>query len=223
MQQIPYRHPKSDEEIHFSEDGKGMCRRDGSISVLHLQGSETEMARQHGELLRPEIRLGVLPFMARFLRLHLEKKSSFFSGLSTKLKESFVDYIALSITKNMDPTERAAFRELGMKAGIKQKTVDLALGTPDTVIYLTSLVEKLTAFGEKHGLVGKKSEELSRRLSSLLPRKRGMGCCGAVALPGATADGHLLHGRNMDYDGMGFFDRFPTIAFCKPNDGQPFT
>ena len=83
-------------------------------------------------------------------------------------------------------------------------------------------MEKLAAFGENQDWVGNKALKLSRKLSSLFPQKRGMGCCGAVALPGATADGHLLHGRNMDYDGMGFFDRFPTIAFCKPDEGQPF-
>lgn len=64
-------------------DGRGMCRKDGGVWVLHLQGSEEEMVRQHGELLKGEIRAGVLPFMARFLHLHMKEESAFFGKLSS--------------------------------------------------------------------------------------------------------------------------------------------
>lgn len=192
----------------YTADRKAMCRRDGGVFVLHLQGTEREMARQHGELLAPEIRLGVLPFMARFLELHLNKQSTWMTKWTNLLKRTLVHQLAAAIARNMAPTERKAFHALGAAASIKPDVVDRALGTPDALLYLLGRLENLTGLGE--------------HLRGRLGMGGRFGCCGGIALPDATADGHLLHGRNMDYDGIGFLDRFPTVAFCKPKHGQPF-
>jgi tetratricopeptide (TPR) repeat protein len=54
-------------------------------------------------------------------------------------------------------------------------------------------------------------------LSSLPPLAAPASCCTSFAAwDGATADGSLLIGRNLDYPLNGFYDAFPTVIYREP-------
>ncbi|MFH2006001.1 MAG: C45 family autoproteolytic acyltransferase/hydrolase [bacterium] len=196
------------QEPRFTRDGQGMVRRDGRIYVLHLQGSDDEMARQHGELLGPEIRAGVMPLMARFLGEQVRDDTDLTSRLLSTFGSAAIDLLSLVLARNTPRELRRAFHEVARAAGVPVRSADLALAVPDTMLFLFGVMDRVLRAGHA--------------LPSLGLRRAGFGCCGAIALPEITSSGHLLHGRNMDYDGIGHFDRYPTVAFCRPTRGQPY-
>jgi hypothetical protein len=185
-----------------------MLRIDEGVYVLHLQGTEPEMAAQHGELMAAEIRQGIIPFMAKMIRMHVEHDTTLVSKLTSRTKAFLIDRLAVALSRNTPPVDREAFQSLAKAAGIAPRTMDLAIGSPDALLCVLAVSDGFKNLPNALGL-------------GLAPRSI-FGCCGAIALEDATADGHVIHGRNMDYEGIGHWDRFPTVAFCRPDTGQPF-
>lgn len=54
------------------------------------------------------------------------------------------------------------------------------------------------------------------------PLVTGNGCTSFGAWGGATTDGHLLSGRNFDWEADPIFDRDRVLILCEPADGIPF-
>ena len=53
------------------------------------------------------------------------------------------------------------------------------------------------------------------------PKKAGPGCSEFVVSDGATKDGTLLHGRNLDWDRIEYLLKYPTIIVRVPQGGIP--
>jgi hypothetical protein len=178
------------------------------------------MARQHAELLGAEIRQGILPFAARMLTAHLQTAGDLPTRAINRVGRALLESFCLTVARNMPAAYRRAFHTLAREAGLSTRQADLALGTPDVALIVLGWVERLTSIEQR--LPRLLSARWPAYLPRLQPRAGFPGCSGVVALPEATRSGHLLHGRNMDYDGLGYLDRFPTVAFCRPVGGQPF-
>jgi len=186
-----------------------MVRRDADVYVLHLQGTRDEMARQHGELLRDEIRHGVLPFMADFLEKQVKGDADVLSRILSGLVGMGLKGLSRIVASNTPHQLRGELHIVAETAGVDPRAADMALAVPDTMMWVLGMADRLwradfsmTPMPVKGGV--------------------GFGCSGVAALPSATADGQLLQGRNLDYDGIGTFDKYPTVAFCKPADGQAY-
>lgn len=216
--------PDQEELPRFSSDGKGMLRKDEGICVLHLMGSDNEMARQHGELLATEIRQGVLPWMAGMFRLHIGRPSGRLDRMTSDLVGFLLDSLCASLSRNMPSSMMEPFHEMVRSAGLSSITADIAIGTPDLLLILYAMFDRLARNPPAAWLPSALQWKASTLFSDGMARRErsGLGCSGVVALPTVTADGHLLHARNMDYDGFGYLDRFPTVAFCRPSEGQPY-
>jgi Acyl-coenzyme A:6-aminopenicillanic acid acyl-transferase len=193
----------------YTANGMGMLRRDADVYVLHLQGTREEMARQHGELLRDEIRKGVLPLMANFLAQQLKGESDILSRIKSSLVGMGLTGLSRYVARNAPAELRRELHKVAEAAGMTRRDADMALAVPDTMMWVLGMTDRLWRL---------------RMSVSPTPRKGGVGfgCSGVVAQPSATADGHLLQARNLDYDGIGTFDKYPTVAFCKPVDGQAY-
>lgn len=193
----------------YTADGQGMLRRDAGIYVLHLQGTRDAMARQHGELLAPEIREGVLPFMSDFLEKQVADDSSVIARLLSKVVGMGLTTLSRIVASNTPDQIRGELHIVAETAGLTRRDADMALAVPDTMMWVLGMADHLWRAGLSMTPVPIKGGA-------------GFGCSGVIALPSSTANGHLLQGRNLDYDGIGTFDRFPTVAFCKPVDGQAY-
>ncbi len=198
------------EPPRYTSDGAAMLRVDAGLRVLHLQGSAEDMARQHGELLGPEIRAGGLPFMAGFLRSQLGGARGPWARLSARAQIAGVESLCRAVARNAPTEMRRAFAALADAAGVDRRTTELAVGTADVLLTVMAWLDRLQHIPH------------SPRPALLAKASRGFACSGAIALPEHTASGHLLHGRNMDYDGLGYTDRTPLVAFCRPDHGQPY-
>ena len=186
-----------------SLDGKAWLRKTGNINVLHLQGTTQEMAMQHVQLLTKESREGLLPFMAEYLVGHVKHQQT---GLEQLLTRGLVEGICRKVASGMPAQELRAFHAISKLIHMTPTQIDVALGSADTLLILFALGEKIASFGMRAGIA----------------RALPFACSGAIALPGVTTDNHLWHGRNLDYDGLGYWDDHHVIAFLKPNHGQPY-
>ncbi|MDY0004505.1 MAG: C45 family peptidase [Polyangia bacterium] len=190
----------------YTSDGRGMLRRDAGVYVLHLQGSDEDMARQHGELLAAEIRQGAIPFMAGYLpgQIHDESFPWPFVWLARQSLELLTRFIGGRLPRE----HRSSLEAVARGAGLPPHILVQALGVADGLPILMDVMGRIHGLGAAVGALGSAG--------------RGMGCSGVIALPEATRDGHVFHGRNLDYDGFGFWDRFPLVAFCRPLEGQAY-
>jgi len=113
------------------------------------------------------------------------------------------------VAKNAPAQFRRELHIIAEAAGLTRRDADMALAVPDTMMWVVGMAD----YAWRAGMA-----------VSPMPRGGGVGfgCSGVIAQPSATADGHLLQSRNLDYDGIGTFDKYPTVAFCKPVDGQAY-
>lgn len=189
------------EGLTLSSDGKASVRRAGRLNVLHMQGTDMEMAGQHAELLQKEATAGLLPFMAGYLTGHVKHQKK---GLDKLITKGVVDGICRKVAKNMPRGQLQAFYRLAQGIGMTNKQAEIALGTADTLLILFAGASWITKW------------------ATGLARAMPFACSGIVVSPEASANGHLLHGRNLDYDGLGYWDNNHTVAFLKPQTSQPY-
>jgi hypothetical protein len=206
-------------EPRTTADRRAMARCDAGVWVLHLQGTDDEMARQHAELLATQVRAGALPFMAGYLSRNVAGGDGPLDRALAALLGGGLDHLCRRVARNLPLAQRRPFYLVAEAAGLSAREAELALGLPDALVILIDLATRLR--GAEARLGG-----LLARLPGLAARRRGgaagFACSGAVALPPVTADRHLLHARNLDYDGLGSYDRYPTVAFCRPAGGLPY-
>jgi hypothetical protein len=198
-------------EPRLTADRRAMARCDAGVWVLHLQGSAEEMARQHAELLPDEIRAGALRHMAGYLSRAVDDGDTFASRLGAGLLGRGLDWLCGRVGRNLPLAQRRPFHVLAAAAGLTPREIELAIGLPDALVIMLELAAKARLV-----------EGTVARLGGLLGRRSGFACSGAMALPSVTTDHHLLHARNLDYDGLGTYDRYPTVAFCRPDEGMAY-
>ena len=181
-----------------------LTRRDG-VYFLYVEGTDYEMGYQHGVLMRDEIKAGMLPYMAGYFRREMEHSVIGGSPFLVKLAQGFMNKtVFYSIARNIPKDLDQGLRGLADGAGL-----------PDASMYRLMVFADAaqTIEGRVYG---------KARLFPGFTAWTGMGCTSFCASGPATANGHLLHGRNLDFPGMGYFDRFPTVVFCKPKTGQRY-
>jgi hypothetical protein len=189
-------------------DRRAMARCDAGVWVLHLEGTDEQMARQHAELLREEIRAGALPYMSGYLSRAVAGGDGVAARLGAGLLGRGLDWLCTRVARNLPRAQRLPFYVVAEAAGLTPRQAELAIGLPDALVIMLDLAARFRATGAK--------------LPAGLRRAAGFACSGAMALPAVTADRHLLHARNLDWDGLGTYDRYPTVAFCRPTRGLPY-
>lgn len=191
------------DKLIFSKDGRASVRLEGRLNVLHLQGTDMEMAAQHAELLQQQAAHGLLPFMAGYLVGHVKHQKK---GLERLVTKAVVEGLCRHVAKHMPMGQLRAFYTLAKGIGMTPGQAEVALGSADTLLILFAGASSTAKWAMNAGLA----------------RAMPFACSGIVVSPGASANGHLLHGRNMDYDGLGVWDNNHTVAFLKPQTSQPY-
>ncbi|HUT54880.1 MAG TPA: C45 family autoproteolytic acyltransferase/hydrolase [bacterium] len=180
-----------------------LTEREG-IYVLYLEGSDHDMAYQHGALLAGEIAQGEVPFIRDFFKSEIEH--SVIGGTPlVDLAEWFMHGLFFDPIARHIPAEfRQGLKGLADGSGLDYDSLPRVMVTADA----GQVIE-----GKVYG---------GRKAYPGLASYSNMGCTSFVASGPATVNGHVLHGRNLDFPGAGFFDRFPVVAFCRPASGQRY-
>ncbi|OGP59694.1 MAG: hypothetical protein A2V67_02780 [Deltaproteobacteria bacterium RBG_13_61_14] len=181
-----------------------MTQRDG-IYVLYLEGSEYDMAFQHATLLREEIQQGEMVYLGQYFRAEIEQSMIGGRPALVNLAERFMQALFFDpIARSIPPGVEQALKGLADGAGLPLAGLRRAMVFSDS---------------------GQSIEGRFYRHNKIYPGLAAfadLGCTSFLAVGPATQEGHVLHGRNFDYPGAGWFDPYPTVAFCRPGSGQRF-
>lgn len=171
------------------------------VPVLHLEGSIEDVARAHGALLarHPEAR-GTLDFLADALEHRLERNPTTATRpwLRSSLLWAYRHLVRNMMLDYVPSRYRDAYAEFAKAAGMSEERVWDALVLPDGVLRLLPLV-----YGTE--------------LAPLVPQP--FGCTSIIWNSGHAS---VLHGRNLDYEGVGYWDRHPLILHVIPNEGLAY-
>ena len=189
-------------EIH--RYGPAWHKQVSGLHVLKVQGTHYEMGRQHGHLLRRWIPRGPIPYYRRYIEKVLRHAglgpaaplgaAAIFHGVGRRVAKALPDYALDTI------------RGLADGSGIPYQKLLRGSVMPDSLMWLATAMMRARRIGPA----------VSHRLAL------GLGCTSAIAWGPATADGMLLHGRNMDYHGVEVWPDNATVIFHQPRDGQRY-
>lgn len=179
-------------------------RRDG-LHVLHLKGTSFEMGRQHGHLLHDEIHDGIFDYylccLSRVVeRSHLRKISGFLQLISRIFRrELFARFVRERLLRHVTPAMSDELRGISETAGIEYDRTLRSIVVADVLLYLLG--------------------RMFRKQGALAPSQVVAACTSIVAWGAATADGSILHGRNLEFWGVGKWDAHPVVLVCEPDRG----
>lgn len=171
------------------------------LMVLQLRGSEEQMGRQHGQIMRElgqwEPSLDYYPRMPEYL-LH--------GALPPVLMRTAGRAIIEQSLKRME-SHRSSKHTDRAKAFVE------AIGRPSDFgryFFVMDVLQNLVGWSSKVGLDG-----AAYRMGTTVPP-----ACTSLAVWGdSSEDGRVLHARNFDFPGVGLWDSGPVVVFCTPEKG----
>lgn len=187
---------------HF---GPAWVLKQKGVYLLHVEGTDYEMAYQHGVLLREEIHQGMFAYMAGYFRREIEHSMIGGSPALVNLAEGFM---------NAAVFDRVAAR-------IPEAGQEALRGLADGAGYPLAALRRLMVFADSAQVIEGMVYGRQKIFPALAPLA-AFACSSFAASGPATKDGHLIHGRNLDFPGQGWFDRFPTVVFAKPQTGPRY-
>jgi tetratricopeptide (TPR) repeat protein len=174
------------------------------LHVLRLKGSFYEMGRQHGELLRDQVPRGPLPYYRTYVEKMLRNTGA--GPLSPLAAAAIERGVGRHVARALPDFARQSLDGLADGAGLSRRRLLEGSVMPDSLMWLAARSMSLHRAGPAR----------AHRLALEL------GCSSAIAWGPATADGKLLHARNMDYHGVEVWPRTSTVAFHEPDGGQRY-
>lgn len=173
------------------------------LHVLRLSGNDYEMGFQHGKILKDAVHCGAIPYFSTFTEGILKETigntyAPIIAKLlritvGKKLEKCFPDNIIQGLNGLVDGS------------GIPGEQLMKAVVMPETFLWLASSLMKI-----------RKPDKAPRFMVPL------MGCSSIIASGSATAKNTFLHGRNFDYQGVGYWDKEAAVIFHEPNNSQSY-
>lgn len=186
-------------------EGAAWHRRVEGLHVLKVAGSFHEMGRQHGVLLRDHIAGGPIPYFRTYVERMLGR------SVLGKVGEKVVwpllkQLIGRRVVKAIPEFAHEGIRGLSEGSGMPLKELLDGCSMPDSFMWAAARALKMQKVGPA----------VHHRIAL------GLGCTSAIAWGGATADGKLLHARNLDYHCVESWPREQAVIFHDPESGQRY-
>lgn len=175
----------------------------GTLHFLNLRGSFEAMAAQMGERLAQPIQRGAIPFYADYIDTML-RRSPRLNGARGLAGWAAGRLATSRLKKNLPDELFRGLAAMARGAGLELDTVLRAKLMPETFLWLLGQLQRLPGSALTTGLEG--APILSSTSTILRP-------------PAANT---LLHGRNLDFFGIGHWDAETTVAFYHPDDGMGY-
>jgi len=170
--------------------------------IISVRGSDFEMGQQHAEQLGDAVRQGMAPFFYRFFRDVLNPKG--LSALETfgfKVLSKGIEPILVSrLISQIPPHLRDRIRGLAKQSGVPENQFVTAFVLPDLLPML-----------QAHWI------RLKPRLAIPVTAPPLLACSSFVA-----KGKKFLQGRNLDFPGVAYWDRFPVLQLTCPKKGFRF-
>ncbi|OUS31607.1 hypothetical protein A9Q99_03295 [Gammaproteobacteria bacterium 45_16_T64] len=175
--------------------------------VLQLKGSQLTMGQQLGELLHEaggyQDVISYYPRMAEDLLILAAPRK-----IRNKLARSI---IRPGLQYGLSKLNNARIPEYAARTHAAVESTDITPATAKS-IPIMDLFQNSVGFLSKFKMV-----ELAAPHLTPVPA-----CSSAVVWDEASQDGDILHARNFDFPGVGFWDESPMIVFCTPDKGIPY-
>ncbi len=178
----------------------------GRINVLHLRGDDYQMGYQHGHYLKKQCQDGA-PEYFRGLLKHIIENSDLqrYPGFISSLAYKYLEGMKLKgFSKRLSKSTKQEFSGLCDASGMPYEKMKMSAAIVDLTGYLMKITQ------------GK------QRLYGANINLPAMGCSTFAAWGDATKDGSMIIGRNMDFIGIGFWDKSPTLLYYHPRNGYDF-
>lgn len=161
------------------------------IQVIHLHGSESEIGRQHAEQTRTSALTGMATFYYDFWRRMSQSPSSdFLEKVLHRIGVYFIDPILVRRLMARVPSfAEERIEGMSQVLALPYEQLALALVLPDLFPMLQALASRL-----------RPRQFVEASFPSLIG-------CSSFLYSGKT----FLHGRNLDFPGVGYWDRYPII------------
>ncbi len=177
---------------------EGTLQEYHGLYVMNLYGSRTEMAAQHGKLIRDRLAETALPFFAN--KIHNSIRQTYiikdFPALAGPALAAIDFWVTRPLRRALPKEDREVMKAFAAAA---KYPVNLALNAsvvPDVGQWLTT-----TIFHKNKVLDGAFGGN-------------GAFGCSSFVLPSPAG---LVHARNLDYESYGIFDRYPTVIYFHPD------
>ena len=175
----------------------GTLYKIGRLNVLDVWGTPYDLGKAHGTLLADEIKTGAVPQFGDYDQL------AELRGLPDGIRQSTIDRMDRIYASIKQEVPQAFLDELdGIADGA---------GLDRNVVFRASFRSELGQVMRAGGGVEENADGGSQV----------GGCTAAVALPPASAIGKLIHGKNQDYEGAGYWDQHPMLLICRPDGAIP--
>ncbi len=174
------------------------------LLVVHLRGTQAEMGRQHGEILKQH------GGWERAIAYYPNMVEQMLRGSAIRPADRVVPALA-------KPALNALARKL-----YKDRPADLH---ERTLAFMTALglearqAQYILAMDMFQNAIGIAGRHLLGPFGDPWIRRGVPACSTLMAWGAATVDGKLIHGRNFDFPGVGVWDAAPELVFCTPNQG----
>ena len=171
------------------------------VPVMHLEGSIEEVARAHGAILglHPEAK-ETLQYFGNVFNNRVESNAHLknIPFARTAIRWAYRHFIKNVLIDYVPERYRAAYADFARAASIDEEVLWNALVLPDAGLRIATFL-----YGTE--------------LGPFLPPS--FGCTSIIWNSGHSS---VLHGRNLDYDGVGYWDRHPVIMHVIPNEGLAY-
>ncbi len=187
-----------------SEKGPGcISTESGDLYFVNAGGTPRGIGETIGRRLADPIRRGPIPFFTTFLS-HILRKSAIrrASNVAQWASHQWATKQLIAQLPDYFETEMSAMAEA---LDMREASVARALTLPETYLWM---------IGSYHRFRG------TARAPGLGHPPIG-GCTSAVVRPPASSAG-LLHGRNLDYHGIGYWEPTATATFYHPDDALDY-
>lgn len=170
--------------------------------VIFTKGSERQIGIQHAEQLGGLIQKGMAPFYHRFFRRVLQPEGlGFFETMGFQALSKIIDPLLVKrLAAQIPRSLQERIEGLAEASGIETETFLTTLILPDLLPMLQAHLIKIRP---------------SRGIDVVAPPKFG---CSSFVAKGAK----FLHGRNLDFPGVAYWDRYQVLQVTEPEKGLRF-
>lgn len=183
-------------------DKTGNIKRQSGITSVKLTGKPYDIGFQHGKLLKDEVKNGIYKYFSEQISKILKADKRFRTEAINKVVITLLKTKYQKFIQHIPDEIKHEIKGLADGAEIDYKSALEAYVFPEILSYLINK-STLSNYSAKTYLSG---ESL-------------MGCTSILAYGDATSDNTLLHGRNFDAFGIGYWDKYSLISHVNPETG----
>lgn len=174
----------------------------GELYFMNVSGTPEEMAAAQGRRMREKAHLGVVPFFARYLERVL-------ANSPIKRAAGVLDWaahamVSRKLQKNIPHEFKRMITAFCDAADLDEDYVYRAYLMPEVFLYVLGNYHRMLGTSPTQGL-------------GAAPM---FGCTSAIAAP--PVGDTVLHGRNFDYFGIDYWERFSSVTFHHPTDALSY-